>query len=240
MDSPILTSSEYEKILAFYELTIQSASPLDIHQSLKEIFNFNSTVIWSISPHALLTSPSFFNIPQQAINEYITFYQTLDILHPQKLNFSQNKKIYLLNDILPWNKYLETEFYQDFMKKHGYYHEMGVYLFQDNLLKACIGIVRTKDEPPFSQKDVTYFKYLLPPLSKCLIKESKNDFNQICLHYGITKKEKEIIQFVMKGYTNREIAKLFYVSENTIKKHMQNIFQKMEVNNRTSLCSMFH
>jgi DNA-binding NarL/FixJ family response regulator len=48
----------------------------------------------------------------------------------------------------------------------------------------------------------------------------------------LTKREKEILVQVIKGLTNREIAHELYISENTVKNHLRNIMEKLQMNNR--------
>jgi DNA-binding NarL/FixJ family response regulator len=48
----------------------------------------------------------------------------------------------------------------------------------------------------------------------------------------LTKREKEILMHVIKGSTNREIAISLYISENTVKNHLRNIMEKLQMNNR--------
>ena len=48
----------------------------------------------------------------------------------------------------------------------------------------------------------------------------------------VTKREKEILILIAKGCTNRQIAERLFISEETVKKHVKNIFKKLEVNNR--------
>ncbi|MPN58824.1 HTH-type transcriptional regulator MalT [bioreactor metagenome] len=50
-----------------------------------------------------------------------------------------------------------------------------------------------------------------------------------------THREKEIINCVLLGLSNREIASELFISENTVKTHLYNIYQKYGVRNRTSL-----
>jgi LuxR family maltose regulon positive regulatory protein len=50
-------------------------------------------------------------------------------------------------------------------------------------------------------------------------------------------REMEIIELVSKGYRNKEIARKLYVEEVTIKKHLYNIFQKLQVKNRIELAN---
>ena len=53
--------------------------------------------------------------------------------------------------------------------------------------------------------------------------------------YQLTGREIEIVTCVGEGLKNAEIADRLFISEVTVKKHIQNIFEKMEINNRTSL-----
>jgi DNA-binding NarL/FixJ family response regulator len=49
----------------------------------------------------------------------------------------------------------------------------------------------------------------------------------------LTKREKEILFHVSQGYTNREIASAFDISEKTIEFHLKAIFGKTEADSRT-------
>jgi len=42
-------------------------------------------------------------------------------------------------------------------------------------------------------------------------------------------REVEIMEYVNKGYTNKEISNILFVSENTIKKHRQNVCKKLKI-----------
>ena len=50
---------------------------------------------------------------------------------------------------------------------------------------------------------------------------------------ALTKREIQLLYWMVEGYSNREIAKELFISENTVKYHIRNIFQKLEVQNRT-------
>lgn len=49
----------------------------------------------------------------------------------------------------------------------------------------------------------------------------------------LSRRECEIAEFVQKGLTNKEIASKLDIREDTVKKHMQNIFRKLGVRRRT-------
>lgn len=51
----------------------------------------------------------------------------------------------------------------------------------------------------------------------------------------LTEQQLEITKLVAKGLTNREIGEQLYLSENTIKFHIQNVMRKLDVPNRIAL-----
>src|SRR5215467_10008557 len=53
--------------------------------------------------------------------------------------------------------------------------------------------------------------------------------------YGVTPRELEIISAVVAGYANKEIAEHFKISEDTVKHHLSNIFDKLGVSTRLEL-----
>lgn len=50
---------------------------------------------------------------------------------------------------------------------------------------------------------------------------------------GISKREHEVLELMALGHSNQEIAEKLFVSVNTVKTHMGNLFLKLEVNRRT-------
>ncbi len=53
--------------------------------------------------------------------------------------------------------------------------------------------------------------------------------------YGLTPREMEVISAIVAGYTNKDIAQKFAISEQTVKHHLTNIFDKVGVSNRLEL-----
>lgn len=50
----------------------------------------------------------------------------------------------------------------------------------------------------------------------------------------LTRREREVIRLVALGWTNVHIADELRISESTVRKHLVNIFEKLEVHNRVS------
>jgi len=57
--------------------------------------------------------------------------------------------------------------------------------------------------------------------------------DQISLPDNLTNRQKEILQCIADGLTNREIAVKLFISENTVKYHTKNLYSILKVNNRS-------
>jgi DNA-binding NarL/FixJ family response regulator len=53
--------------------------------------------------------------------------------------------------------------------------------------------------------------------------------------YGLTTRELEVVTLITEGCTNKDIATTFGISEETVKRHLTNIFNKLGVGNRLEL-----
>ncbi len=57
---------------------------------------------------------------------------------------------------------------------------------------------------------------------------------------GLTRREREILQLVAEGLTNGDVARKLWVTEQTVKFHLANIFRKLNVTNRTQASRWAH
>jgi two-component system nitrate/nitrite response regulator NarL len=53
--------------------------------------------------------------------------------------------------------------------------------------------------------------------------------------FGLSRRELEIVRAVMNGNTNRQLAQRFSISENTVKRHLTHIFDKVGASTRVEL-----
>jgi len=60
---------------------------------------------------------------------------------------------------------------------------------------------------------------------------SRSDGQQASIPRG-TAREVEVLQLVAQGLNNREIGKRLFISENTVKNHVRNILEKLQLHSR--------
>jgi DNA-binding response OmpR family regulator/DNA-binding CsgD family transcriptional regulator len=65
--------------------------------------------------------------------------------------------------------------------------------------------------------------------------ESINDFSK---QLGLTSREGEVLSWLSKGKTNRDIAQILGLSPRTIDKHLEQIYSKLGVENRTAAAAV--
>jgi DNA-binding NarL/FixJ family response regulator len=53
--------------------------------------------------------------------------------------------------------------------------------------------------------------------------------------YGLTPRELEVVSCIVEGCSNRDVAKQFSISEETVKRHLSNVFDKTGVSTRLEL-----
>ncbi|WP_281424959.1 helix-turn-helix transcriptional regulator [Paenibacillus tritici] len=58
--------------------------------------------------------------------------------------------------------------------------------------------------------------------------------------WGISPREEEVLELIILGKTNREIASTLFISEHTVKNHLSRIFHKMDVTDRSQIIALVY
>lgn len=81
-----------------------------------------------------------------------------------------------------------------------------------------------------------FFWYFINIIGKkAILEESSTIKNEKKSDIGLTKREKEIVSYLLKGKTNKDISLILDISLNTVNNHVANIYEKIEVKNRVEL-----
>ena len=74
-----------------------------------------------------------------------------------------------------------------------------------------------------------FFEYF----QKTFKEEANNTENEENLLQYLTQREEEVLELLTQGVTYKGVAQKLFISETTVKTHVNNIFQKLQVNDRT-------
>lgn len=68
--------------------------------------------------------------------------------------------------------------------------------------------------------------------------EPANPHEPLKRAFNLTEREAEVLHWIANGKTNRDIAQILDLSPRTVNKHLEQVFRKMSVENRTSAASV--
>lgn len=155
-----------------------------------------------------------------------------------------SKKIVSLDEVVDWASFKKSEYYNDFLRPLEIDHEIIVYLQSRDRVLGILSVMRNSSQA-FDPKEIELLRLLEPYLTTCLQnfvirREAKPaapiiDRERIQSWFSLTKREAEVVEGIFKGRTNAQIAEAFFVSETTVKKHIQNICAKMGLKSRTAI-----
>jgi two-component system nitrate/nitrite response regulator NarL len=76
----------------------------------------------------------------------------------------------------------------------------------------------------------------LPPSDQAVLRQQRNVAENVLS--VLTDRERQIMRLVSEGLSNKEIGRRLNIVDGTIKVHLHNIFQKLEISNRTVLAAL--
>ncbi len=104
-------------------------------------------------------------------------------------------------------------------------------------LLFSIYLLRKNKKLELEQQNSEMQKYMLQ-INKLeeLIKNNKTDNHQLISDniktYDLSNRESEVLKYITSGFSNDEISEKMFVSKNTVKTHIKNIYSKLDVKNR--------
>jgi DNA-binding CsgD family transcriptional regulator len=135
----------------------------------------------------------------------------------------------MTSDFHSMREYHNTGMYADYTRCWGVEHELRV------VLPAGPGrtlrlLFSRGPGTNFSERDRTLLSLLRPHLHAAFVASERQRLGVAPL----TARQREILQFVAAGMGNRQIARRLGLSDATVRKHMENIFARLQVTSRTA------
>ncbi|NRA71620.1 MAG: helix-turn-helix transcriptional regulator [Gammaproteobacteria bacterium] len=165
---------------------------------------------------------------------------------------NKNKEFVTLDSLIN-DDFNESIYYDTFYQRLGWSNETNIVIGTDDDTKICI-VYSTKDNH-FSQQSAN--KELTPYLDSIkavilthermrgLIQKNQQiecaSLNDESKRYSrldslnLTKREKEIVNLILDGFSSAAIAEKCFVSQGTVKNHRKNIYRKLGIKSQAQL-----
>jgi DNA-binding CsgD family transcriptional regulator len=141
--------------------------------------------------------------------------------------------------------------YSDYLSQRqfhrlAFYHEVARPLGVENMIRLWIEPSGTQnsrlefDRPDwgFRERDRTVLDLLLPHLRQ-LRRNAVARRRPLSQADGLTPREREVLALVAEGRTNTEVALVLWISPGTVRKHLENAYEKLGVHTRTGAVSVW-
>ncbi len=113
----------------------------------------------------------------------------------------------------------------------------GYLLKDDNAISLRNAITNSIDQggAPMSP---SIARKALDILSKASIQTSISNNTESSLNSLLSEREKEILQYTIKGFNPKQIAETLFISIYTVRKHIANIYEKLHVNSTAQIMGL--
>jgi len=134
-----------------------------------------------------------------------------------------------ISDLVPKEAFLETPLYNDYYRPIGIRHAMALPIYVDRRL--LVSFVFNRASSAFGERELQLAETLRPHLANLYrLAGANTPVNTAAL----TAREREVLEWVAAGKTNRDIAAIVGARPRTIEKHLERIYEKLGVETRTA------
>lgn len=151
-------------------------------------------------------------------------------------------------DLIPEEYRTNTPLYKEVYEPQGIHYALRSYLVHNKRIVGNISLFNAKEEGDFTDKSFVILDKLSPhfalKLGELLDEEQaakkqgedrKSAFSIARDKWHLTPREWEIASCLFTGESDQDIANRLCISLSTLKKHVYNIYKKLDVNNRMQL-----
>jgi DNA-binding CsgD family transcriptional regulator len=173
------------------------------------------------------------------LKDYMEKCSELDCTH--WVCAANKNRAYRTTDYLSEATLENTDYYKEMFSPYDVHYGAQLVLAYNN---TCVGLLtcfRSKKAPNFLDKEIFYFDCLKEHLSirlyQSAIQNKTSGYHsaEYIKKYNLTQKESEILVLLFEGLTNESISEKLFISGNTLRKHMYNIFNKLGIKHRWEL-----
>lgn len=227
----------------------------DTYEKLKEEFlprlrlliPFSYASIISVNPadkNQIIPTPVCF--PDYFYEAETLYIQHMNEDHLLWINNVRESQLVRESDLVNDEQRLNSALYRHCYQKFNVYDSMQYSIVCHHEFSGILTIFRTRIDGDFTDDDMFFLRSLGSHINTVYERVLYPDKNTGCTslaeqvsalaqEYSLTSREKEILSLIYAFDNNDEIAETLGIRENTIQKHLQNIFRKTKTSSRWEL-----
>ena len=144
--------------------------------------------------------------------------------------WQREKRVLRLSDLLTARTRRRLDYYAEVWRPQGVEDALRLWLPAPPGRARSVYLERSGRN--YTDGEKTLFALLRPHFVH--IRQSRELRRRAHRIPGLTEREGEVLGWVAEGKTNGEIARLLFVSPHTVRKHLENVFEKLGVHTRTA------
>lgn len=160
--------------------------------------------------------------------------------------YGGKSQVYKETEILPEEKRVETKYYKKIFAPNGLHYGVTMIIAKKNQFLGVVTFFRKKEQEDFGYEDLLVLDVVKEHLGLRLYKEFQLEYiskDKLTVHqcvdtYNLTKREETILRKLMDGDENEKICSELKITNNTLKKHILNIYKKLGISNRVQMFKM--
>lgn len=152
------------------------------------------------------------------------------------------------SDVLDDEQRLNSYIYKKCYRQYNIYDTLQYAIVNDKKFLGIVTLLRTKIDDAFGDDDTFFFRSMGVHLTEVLKRftypetDTANDRTAALEHlrkeYSLTARETQVLGMVSAFTDNEQICTELCIKENTLQKHLQNIFRKLGVSSRWEAAAM--
>ncbi len=211
----------------------------ELLEQLKMVLDFDSADFYMASREEgkLLCNPVTYNCDVDLSEMYE------DIDYSRGIMAGGKMLIYRETDIISDEARIQTDYYRKVYKPNNWHYALQMIIARHKRFLGVITFYRTIGKEDFHYDDIFILDMLKDHLAYRLEQNFLSEENgmdkmtvtEAAEKYDLTKREHSILKELMSGKSNAQICEELVITPNTLKKHILNIYRKLEIKNRVQL-----
>ena len=161
----------------------------------------------------------------------------------------QHTTVYRDLDLVDARKRDATPIFLEWMAPQGVYYGCGATLAESGTPYGSITLFRSLSAGEFTSRELHLLLEMARHVAVRLhdlypqgvepgMQIDKDPVERLAAEHGVNARELEVLRLMLAGRTNAQIAGELFISESTVKKHVNALYHKLGVANRLALTSL--